>query len=658
VKRVVVGLVSAALCLAGRAWAISPLEDYGKLPAVEEMQVSPAGDLLAYVATDGAQRVVRVTKVGGPLLANVGVGALKVRGLEWLGEGHVMVEVSRSANSDPGGAPQSVIEIFQTTIIDVATGKSVAVFRDQQHVLPATFGFYGYGEVAGKGYGYFAGVPLEDSGSGPAAFHAGTGYLSSGRTNLYRVDLDTGQGEKIAGGSDLYASHWLVSQQGEVAAHSEYQTKTGDWRLYGDPEDTDMIARATDPTGDYNLLGLGRTEGHVVVEMPRSGAGGDWKFVEYSGEPGSPGEELFAGFTVSSLIHSPRTHLLLGAASTDGVSVSLFDPKLQARWDAVRRAFPGEKVALVSAANDFHQIVVLTTGPGDSGTYFLVDLVGGKASAVGWNYPTILQADVAEAKEVTYKASDGLEIEGVLTLPPGKPAKNLPVVVMPHGGPEARDYVGFDFWAQAFASRGYAVFQPNFRGSDGFGKAFRDAGYGQWGRKMQTDISDGLADLAKQGAIDPKRACIVGASYGGYAALAGVTVQQGLYRCAVSIGGVTDLNDMLRWVDKTSGDESQSLRYWRNFMGAGSIGDPAIAAYSPLRLAAKADAPILLMYGHNDTVVDPQQSRGMAAALKSAGKPVETIELASEDHWLSRQDTRIAAVKASVEFVMKNNPPD
>src|SRR6202007_2715282 len=137
----------------------------------------------------------------------------------------------------------------------------------------------------------------------------------------------------------------------------------------------------------------------------------------------------------------------------------------------------------------------------------------------------------------------------------GREAKGLPLVVMPHGGPEAHDRPGFDWWAQAFASRGYAVFQPNFRGSDGSGDAFRDAGFGQWGRKMQTDISDGVAELARRGIVDPKLVCIVGASYGGYAALAGVTLQHGLYRCAVSYAGVANM-DSMQIYDTDDGDDS------------------------------------------------------------------------------------------------------
>jgi dipeptidyl aminopeptidase/acylaminoacyl peptidase len=230
-------------------------------------------------------------------------------------------------------------------------------------------------------------------------------------------------------------------------------------------------------------------------------------------------------------------------------------------------------------------------------------------------------------------------------------------VVLPHGGPEARDYPGFDWWAQAFASRGYAVFQPNFRGSDGYGVEFRNAGLGQWGRKMQTDISDGVAELARQGIVDPKRACIVGASYGGYAALAGVTVQQGLYRCAVADAGVSDLGDMLTYSAGYRGVPSAGIRYWRAFMGVTSVWENSqVKPISPAELADRADAPILLIHGTSDTVVPIAQSETMEAALKRAGKPVEFVRMENEDHWLSRAETRVQMLKAAVAFVEKYNP--
>jgi dipeptidyl aminopeptidase/acylaminoacyl peptidase len=253
---------------------------------------------------------------------------------------------------------------------------------------------------------------------------------------------------------------------------------------------------------------------------------------------------------------------------------------------------------------------------------------------------------------IQYKAGDGMDIAAVLTLPPGVPGKNLPVIVMPHGGPEARDYPGFDWWAQAFASRGYAVLQPNFRGSSGYGAAFLRAGYGEWGRKMQSDISDGLAFLAQSGIADPGRACIVGASYGGYAALAGVTLQKGFYRCAVSVAGVSDLPKMVATDVKESGRDATLVRALRQQVGSGKD----LRAVSPVRLADAADAPILLVHGREDTVVDYDQSADMAKALQKAGKPVELLTLAGEDHWLSKSETRMAMLEAVVAFVMKENP--
>jgi len=224
---------------------------------------------------------------------------------------------------------------------------------------------------------------------------------------------------------------------------------------------------------------------------------------------------------------------------------------------------------------------MFTEGGDDSGTYWLVDIAKKAADPIGRPYPSVGAADVGPVRWVDYKAADGMAMRGVLTLPPGPARKGLPLVVMPHGGPESHDTPGFNYWAQAFAARGYAVFQPNFRGSTGFGAAFRDAGLGQWGRKMQTDISDGVAELARQGVVDPRRACIVGWSYGGYAALAGVTVQQGLYRCAVSYGGVADLDGMLAYLAETTGTRTASMRAWKEFLGVTSAGASEIDALSP-----------------------------------------------------------------------------
>jgi dipeptidyl aminopeptidase/acylaminoacyl peptidase len=283
----------------------------------------------------------------------------------------------------------------------------------------------------------------------------------------------------------------------------------------------------------------------------------------------------------------------------------------------------------------------------------MVDIKTGQADILGTAY-SVKGVDVGPMRMVHYKAADGLDIHGVLTLPPGRPAKNLPVIVFPHGGPGARDYPGFDWWAQAFASRGYAVLQPNFRGSTGYGAPFQRAGDGEWGRKMQTDISDGLAYLVREGIVDSKRACIMGASYGGYAALAGVTLQKGLYRCAVAVAGVSDILKMTRTDVRESGGSQLLLRAFRATLGKESDR----RAVSPVNFVRRADAPILLIHGKDDTVVPYDQSVDMASELRNAGKPVELVTLPGEDHWLSRSETRLAMLAAAMRFVQTHNPAD
>jgi dipeptidyl aminopeptidase/acylaminoacyl peptidase len=219
-----------------------------------------------------------------------------------------------------------------------------------------------------------------------------------------------------------------------------------------------------------------------------------------------------------------------------------------------------------------------------------------------------------------------------------------------------RDVPGFDWWSQALASRGYAVLRPNFRGSDGLGKDFLDAGAGEWGRKMQTDLSDGVRHLAAQGVIDPARVCIVGASYGGYAALAGATIDRGVYRCAASVAGPSDLEKMLVFSLEKEG--RNAFKYWAGYMGVTGRASPVMAEISPIRNADKVSIPVLMVHGKDDTVVPYLQSTIMVRALQDAGKPVELVTLEGEDHWLSKTKTRLQMLQSVVAFLEKHNPPD
>jgi dipeptidyl aminopeptidase/acylaminoacyl peptidase len=415
------------------------------------------------------------------------------------------------------------------------------------------------------------------------------------------------------------------------------------------------IAQGREPTGHVTILGFGRSRDEVLVHTGSA----QHDTIQALRLGGGPAAESYDVDEAGRPLFDPETRLWIGSTG-DGEHqpAQMFAPDQQTRLVSGVTAFPDQLTRLVSYSTGLRRLILFTMGQKDSGTYWFVDLDRRSATALGGEYPSVAGDQVGPVSWISYQASDGLAMRGVLTLPPGRPAMDLPLVVMPHGGPEDHDRPKFDYWAQAFASRGYAVFQPNFRGSDGFGVAFRDAGFGQWGRRMQTDISDGVAELARRGIVDPKRACIVGWSYGGYAALAGVTVQQGLYRCAVAVGGVADPAAFLDFQRDAHGPVGAVTRFWKRYLGVEDGGEAQLSAISPRALAGRADAPILLIHGRDDTIVPVEQSQAMAEALRSAGKPVKLTTLPGADHWLLEEPARIAMVKASVAFVMRNDSPE
>jgi dipeptidyl aminopeptidase/acylaminoacyl peptidase len=644
--RALVALCALAFGVTTTVHAAPSLEVYGKLARIENMTLSPSGDRYAFIrVSDSARQLVVVPVDGGKSTVMNFAAKDKVRAVSWAGDDHVLVTVSGTTNF--GG--MFTIDAFETDEVLVLplNGKpSFVVFEGHKEIVPIVTGRYGSANVDGHWYGYFGAITLVKTMTGTVIGH--------GYSDLYKVDLDTGTTTFAAKGGDSLGE-WLVGTDGKVIARSNYFEKTGAWQLnaglFGD-----LLMSGHSLTNGPTLAGLGQTPDMVLVHTPDL----PQPTYQLAALAGGDPHPVAEGERISNPLFDRRTHLWMGdVVEGDVPQVVLFAPERQARMNGARKAFAKYNVRLISYDNDFNRFIISTDGGDDSGTYWLVDIGKHSVESIGQAYPDVKETDVGPVSMVDWKAADGLELHGVLTLPPGKPARGLPVVVLPHGGPQARDYPGFDWWAQAFASRGYAVLQPNFRGSDGYGADFVNAGHGQWGRKMQTDISDGLAALAAQGIVDPKRACIVGASYGGYAALAGVTLQHGVYRCAVADAPVADLREFLHYRDTAAGyKEDATMRYWKQFMGASSNVDRGLDDVSPAKLADHADAPILLVHGKDDTVVPFEQSNEMLAALKRAGKPAEMVVMPNEDHWLSRADTRLSMLTAAVAFVQKYNPAD
>jgi dienelactone hydrolase len=639
-------MVCMALALSLPAQAVMaaapPLWAYGNLPGLETASLSPSGDRYAVVGAVGEARKLAVVGPDGKPLLVSDVGDAKIRRLEWGGEDKVLALGSGTYVLGPNFA-LSKYEVGHAIVLDVKTQKGKALMT-KGAAGNGTWGEYGVYPDKGRWYGYFGGITLGKS-KGDVYF------FENGQPDLYRVDLETGNETIFAKGAekDGTSRDWLVGPEGVLATY-DFDSRSGAWRIKSG-EHGQELASGIDKMGGVELVAAGRSPGSIVYDVPDANEESHW--IEQA-LTGGAGAELLPDEAVLDTIHDRRTRLMIGYVRDGDVPTPvMFEPALQARLAAALKPFAAVNTELESWNEAFDRMIIRTQGQGDSGSWWLVDLRTLKADRIGYSYPAIKPEAVGPMRMISYTAADGLEMEGVLTLPPGVAAKNLPLVVLPHGGPAARDYPGFDWWAQAFASGGYAVFQPNFRGSSGYGTPFREAGNGEWGGKMQTDISDGVAELTRQGIVDPKRACIVGASYGGYAALAGVTLQNGLYRCAVSVAGVTDLPAMLSYVrDSTS--SLAATRRWRE--GIGERRDTK--ALSPVNLARRADAPVLLIHGKDDTVVPFEQSKAMERALKGAGKPVELVVLKGEDHWLSRGETRLQMLQAAVAFVEKHNPAD
>ena len=641
-------LAAASLALfTGPAEAKSdppPISAYGTLPAISSVSLSPSGGVMASINTIDGKRYILVRTMAGETVLAVPIGENKVRRLKWADDSHLLVEVTKATY---WLYETNEIELGTTVSIDVKARKSAVLFDNMPKFLPFHGGRTSAYQINGHAYAFIENTPREGkSGIGRLQSETNSFYIR-GFPDYWKIDLDTNKVELFAHGApDI--DGWVVDPTTDsVAAYANFNQMNSTWSLY---HGSKLLMSKRSSRLAIDLLGLGRTPGSVLVLDQTNGD----KLIEV--EADGTITPLFANRAVTDYYFSPTTGLLQGV-QLDGAQLVFFDKKRQDRMAALSRAFPGKAVVYHGATDGLERVVLHTDGVGDSGTYYIVDMATHKADVLDNDYPGVPSDQVGASRIYAYKASDGMALDGVLTLPPGRDPTRLPIVVLPHGGPIGiYDRAQFDWMAQAFASRGYAVFQPNYRGSGDHGAAYKDAGFGEFGRKMLTDMSDGLKALVKDGIVDPKRACIVGFSYGGYAAMAGITVQQGLYRCAVAGSGISDIAAMTDWIQQREGSPSAGLTYWRQEIGQDAAGGPSARSISPDALARQADAPLLLIHGTEDSVVPYEQSKLMLAAMNRAGKPVEMITTKGEDHWLSHADTRVQTLTAALDFVQKHNP--
>jgi len=628
-------LLTAALCVLGPpAFAAPPVEAFGRMPMLSDADLSPSGDKVVAIASVDQQPMVVVldTRTGSlkPVLKGESKEtstsqAFRVQWcrfkteqrilcgfrLDYIDEWARLVTSTRLVGLDADGRNNKVL---------VKRGGSATQSRFADRIVSM----------------------LDDD---PEGVLVEVDEDRNGFPSVQRVDVNTG----------LQRSH--------TGAFTPIR------RFYADPE------------GNVRLA-MGYV-GANISWFVRDGKGPAWRELERY-RAFSRGSVAFVGFGVrANELYVRRSHegrealwlvdledrenpkLLFGHASVDvdgpvlwndrlvGVAydgerpeIHFLDGDARTLFASLKRALPGTFPEILDQTADGGRLLVRAYADRQAPMYLLVDRATGKASVLARSYPDLDSAQLGAMNAISYPARDGTRIPGYLTLPPGAKPENLPLVVMPHGGPIARDVWGFDFLQQFLVSRGYAVLQMAFRGSSGYGDAWYGAAHQDWGGLTYDDVVDGAKWAIERRVADPRRIAIVGWSFGGYVALLGAARDSDLFRCAVSIAGVSDLGRLLAFASNYT-----NYRISREQIGTER---EVLRDNSPRRLVDGVRAPILMFHGTLDVQVPVNQSRLMSAALERAGKAHELVEYEDESHQMDHGGNRTDMLKRIEAFLARH----
>lgn len=628
----------AAIPQAARAWegagpAARPLEDFAVLPFMQGPTLSPDGSkVAAKIAVRGEQYFAITPLFGGGSPALVGSRNQDINWWRWVNDEWLVAGIGAT-------------EPFEGT--DFYLRRAIGVSADGRKVVPLLF------REAAQGADDVIWIASDGTPRVRLALQKSI-YLSDEEfwPQVVEVDVSNGKSKRVVG-PHPGVTQWYADGAGTVRIGIGYSNEGRSSRLlYRERDGSNFrIVDKADSRKSESLIvpALFLAEpGQALAVHDVDGYAAVYKLDLSTLRIG---EKVFGaeGYDIDGIVADTDAGRLLGVWVTDTApGVRWLDSTLAAMQEAVDKSVPGRRARVVSMNRKRNRFLFHLGGADRPGAYYFMDAADGRLQRLAHVNERIGAARLNPVSTIRYKARDGLDIAAVLTLPAGREPKALPVVMMPHGGPFARDSEEWDWWAQFLASRGYAVVQPNFRGSSGYGTEFARKGFGQWGLGMQDDVNDALAHVARLGIADAGRAAIVGGSYGGYAALRAAQRDGALYRCAASFAGVSDLPAL--------------LRYDRTFLNSGGGIDwlkdqaPDLKGVSPINHAGQFSIPVLLVHGKGDLRVPVKQSREMAEKLRSAGKKVRYVEQPLGDHHLSREADRVAFLRELESFLREHNP--
>lgn len=624
------------------AHSVPAVEDYAAFPVVEKMSVSPDGKMVAFLKKDGDKNLLLAYSLEDNAVVHAfDVSETDPRRLYFLDHNRLVIVASQ--NKYLRDYKRKNLEISTAFALDFKKGSIDQLLTPGDVIYT---GQLGLGRILG----------LSDDGK-RVFMPAYVPRMKNDRNpnySLLEVELASVKRPRIVEKGSGHADDYFVDGDGKVIAQVVFNDLANYHAVYAYHDGKEVeIFREDTPVPIMRVAALTPDRKSLVIIVETE-------------------DTDHASYYTMSLQNGEMTGPLLTSRSADvagvltdinriayGVRYSgftptyqFFDESLTQRISSIQTQFPGHSVRLADWSADWKHLVMKVEGTSSAGDYYLFS-EGEKPRFLAAVRPNIAAEDVNPIISYQYKTRDGVAIPTILTIPlkyAENPSK-MPAVMLPHGGPEAHDSIRFDWMAQALASRGYLVIQPQFRGSSGFGTEHRLAGRGEWGKLSQNDITDGLQALAAQQVVDPNRVCIMGASYGGFAALAGGAFTPELYKCVVSINGVTDVRQMLKEEKSDHGRGHWALDYWSDVIARGDTSKETLDSISPANAAANFKAPVLLLHGDKDTTVRDNQSKTMYKALKKADKDVTFVKLKGEDHYLSQPATRRQMLEESAKFI-------
>jgi len=612
---------------------VVPAEAFLRNPAVSRVLLSPDGRQIAGLASnDGVQVVFETSRVGRKVnyLAKIDAGTF-VHTLGWSGDGAVVVGFEQPAPEHDRERESRMLAVKVDSWRPRPLGPSWPL----------------------RAHPSFPDAVVHWPPSDPEHVLVNWWESSEAGASVRRARIRDGLPSTVVP-AQPGVNVWYADHLGQVRAGSGRSqdgitgivvARETDDAAFEELVDADAVAQT-----DFEFAGF--SPDPKTLYLRAIGETGRKALYEYDLEGRRRSAPVFAHprFDVGALVHSPIDGELW-AVEVDGDRPALhfFDREALREQASIDQALPGTTNRIVSQSRAGGIGIVQVSGDTTPPEYYRYDRARKEMVFLFTAYPTLDRAQLAPMQPVRYPARDGLEVPGYLTVPRGATPVSLPVIVIVHDGPSERDHWGWNPTVQFLASRGFAVFQPNYRGSSGYGREHERMGYRQWGLAMQDDLADGVRWLVAEGIADPRRVGIYGTGYGGYAALIGLVKTPELFRAAASFGGVTDLVDLLEnGVHYRSADLNQPVE------GA-LIGDRAsLEARSPARQAAQIRAPVLIGHGTADPIVHVDQARAMVSALEAAGGAVESHFYRDELHGLVEERNRIDFHERLAAFFERN----